>query len=144
MGAYRVKAPKSRYGRRLITILAGVVETLRAHRLRQAEIRLALGLGRPAPDDLVFAKEDGSPLSPDKLSQQWRRTADTLGLPPVTFHAFRHTHASALIAAALDILTISRRLGHGSPGITLGIYAHKFKKTDSAAAQAIDAAMRNG
>ena len=66
----RVKAPKSRYGRRLITIPAGVVETLRARRLRQAEIRLALGLGRPAPDDLVFAKEDNSPLSPDKLSRQ--------------------------------------------------------------------------
>jgi integrase len=61
--------------------------------------------------------------------------------PSVTFHAFRHTHASALIAAGLDIVTISRRLGHGSPGITLAIYAHQFKNTDLAAAKAMDAAM---
>jgi integrase len=140
----RVKPPKSRHGRRRISLPAAAVETLRAHRLRQGEIRLALGVGRPGPDDLVFGLEDGSPMPPDRLSQQWRRAADALDLPAVTFHAFRHTHASALIAAGLDIVTISRRLGHSSPGITLSIYAHKFKNTDDVAAQAIDAAMGGG
>jgi integrase len=130
-----------RHGGRRSSLAAAAVETLRSHRLRQAELRLALGLGRLGPDDLVFAMEDGSPLPPDRLSQQWQQTADALGLPSVTFHAFRHSHASALIAEGLDIVTISHRLGHGSPGITLGIYAHKFKNTDLAAAQAIDAAM---
>ena len=62
-------------------------------------------------------------------------------LPPVSFHALRHAHASALIAAGLDILTVSRRLGHGSPGITLAIYAHRFGDTDIAAARAMDTAM---
>jgi integrase len=137
----RVKPPKSRHGRRCISLPVSAIETLRTHRLRQTELRLALGLGRLGPEDLVFCLEDGSPLPPDRLSQQWRRAADRHGLPPVTFHAFRHTHASALIAAGLDIVTVSRRLGHGSPGITLGIYAHKFTNTDTAAAAAIDAAM---
>jgi hypothetical protein len=40
-----------------------------------------------------------------------------------------------------DIVTISRRLGHASPNVTLGIYAHLFRKTDSKAADAINAAM---
>ncbi len=137
----RVKSPKSRHGRRRISLPGSVVDTLRSHRVKQAELRLALGVGRPSPDDLVFAREDGSPLSPDRLSQQWRRLANLLGLPPVTWHAFRHSHASALIAAGLDILTISRRLGHGSPAITLNIYAHLFSNTDAAAAKAMDAAL---
>ena len=90
----------------------------------------------------IVARMDADDVSwPDRLSQQWRRTAASLGLPQVTFHAFRHTHASALIAAGLDILTISRRLGHGSPGITLGIYAHLFSNTDATAAKAMDAAL---
>jgi integrase len=135
----RFKPPKSRHGRRRISLPASAIETLRTHRVRQGELRLALGLGRPGLEELVFSLEDGSPLPPDRLSQRWHRTAMTLNLPPVTFHAFRHTHASALISAGLDIVTISRRLGHGSPGITLGIYAHRFKNTDSAAASAIDA-----
>ena len=33
-------------------------------------------------------------------------------IPEVTLHALRHTHASQLIAAGLDVVTISRRLGH--------------------------------
>lgn len=43
---------------------------------------------------------------------------------------------------APDLLSQRKRLGHGSPGITLGIYAHRFADTDKAAAQAMDAALR--
>lgn len=51
-----------------------------------------------------------------------------------TLHSLRHTHASTLIASGLDVLTISRRLGHGSPAITLKVYGHLFKTDDRAAA----------
>ena len=54
----------------------------------------------------------------------------------------RHSHASALIASGLDVLTVSRRLGHGSPVVTLNTYAHLFAKTDEKAAEAIEAALR--
>ena len=57
------------------------------------------------------------------------------------FHSLRHTHASHLIAAGLDILTISRRRGHASPTITLSVYGHLFPQTDDRAALAIEAAI---
>ena len=57
-----------------------------------------------------------------------------------TLHSLRHTHASTLIASGLDVLTISRRLGHGSPAITLSVYGHLFK-TDDRAAQIMEAAL---
>ena len=63
-------------------------------------------------------------------------------LPTVSFHALRHTHASALIAAGIDVVKISKRLGHSSPTVTLRIYAHLFAPDDDAAAVAIDAVMR--
>lgn len=56
------------------------------------------------------------------------------------FHALRHSHASALIAAGLDIVTVSKRLDHGSPAITLGVYAHLFNRTGALAGQAIERA----
>jgi len=59
----------------------------------------------------------------------------------VSFHGLRHTHASQLIDAGVDIVTISKRLGHSSPNVTLQIYAHLFRKDDSKAAAAIDAAL---
>jgi len=58
-----------------------------------------------------------------------------LKLPAVSFHAFRQTHRSQLIAAGMDVLTISRRLAHASPTITLGFYGHLFSNTDEEAAR---------
>src|SRR5262249_5313625 len=115
---------------------------LRAHYRQQIELRLHLGLGsRPGAEDWVFPLFDGSPYPPDKLSRDWANLARDRKLPRVMFHSLRHSHASALIAAGMDIVTVSRRLGHGSPAITLGIYAHLFNKTDEMAAQAIEEAL---
>lgn len=140
----RFKPPKTKHGRRTVALPASAVEALRVHRRQQLEQRLAVGLGRPDAEALVFAMPDGSPRSPDNLSRDWRRTVVAHKLPPVMFHALRHSHASALIAARVDVLTISRRLGHGSPAFTLTVYGHLFSNTDAAAAQAIEAAMRTG
>ena len=135
------KPPKTKHGRRTISLPPGAVAALREHRRKQLELRMALGLGRPEPDALVFCNPDGSPMSPDNLSRDWGRACRNLDLPKVTFHALRHTHVSALIAANVDVVQISRRIGHGSPAVTLWIYAHLFKSTDAAAANAIEAAM---
>jgi integrase len=42
-------------------------------------------------------------------------------MPEITFHGLRHTHASQLIDAGLDIVAISKRLGHASPDVTLRV-----------------------
>ncbi len=141
-GGLRFKAPKTKHGRRTITLPGGAVDVLRDHRRQQLEWRFAHGLGKLADDALVFARPDGDPRSPHALTQDWRHLIASLGgLPHVTFHALRHSHASALIAANVDVLTISRRLGHGSASITLGVYGHLFSDTDNRAASAIDAAL---
>jgi integrase len=139
----RFKLPKTRHRRRTISLPSNVAEILRTHWRRQTEQRMLVGLGRPTGDDLVFTLADASPYPPDKLSRDWGNIVRDRRLPRVMFHALRHSHASALIAAKVDILTVSRRLGHGSPAITLGVYAHAFGETDKGAALAIDAAMRS-
>ena len=138
----RFKAPKTKHGQRTVSLPKSAIEVLRAHRLKQLELRVALGQGKQKLDALVFSTFEGAPLSPDNLSRDWRRAVTTLDLPKVKFHALRHSHASALIASGLDVLTVSRRLGHGSPVITLSTYAHLFGKTDEKAADAIEAALR--
>jgi integrase len=90
----------------------------------------------------VFANWDGAIRSPHWLTQAWRKAMKMAGIR-ATFHSLRHTHASTLIAAGLDVLTISRRLGHGSPVITLGVYGHLFKPDDRAAA-IMEAALAGG
>ena len=59
----------------------------------------------------------------------------------MTLHGLRHTHASQLIDAGVDIVTISKRLGHAKPNVTLAVYAHLFRTSDDKAAAAINAAL---
>jgi hypothetical protein len=112
-----------------ITLPASTVAELRAHWRAQQERRLALGPGKAPEDSLVFATWDGQPRSPNVLTSEWTRTMKAAKLT-TTLHRLRHTHASTLIASGLDVLTISRRLGHGSPAITLSVYGHLFKTDD--------------
>jgi integrase len=85
---------------------------------------------------------EGELLWPDDLTRIWARVSLAKQLPKVTFHGLRHTHASMFIAAGVDVLTISRRLGHSKPSTTLDVYGHLFKGADAAAANAIDAIFR--
>ena len=123
----RVKKPKTKAGRRHVSLPDIVVEALREHRRAQLERRLKFGLGKLSGDDFVFAEPDGSPRGPRAFSSEWADVATAIGMPDVVFHALRHTHASQLIDAGVDIVTISKRLGHANPNITLKVYAHLFR-----------------
>ena len=121
-GGLRFKSPKTRTGRRTISIPASIAAELRAHRMAQQERWLALGLGKISDDQTVLATWEGKPRTPNALSKDWSEMFR--GKP--TLHALRHTHASQLIAAGMDIITISRRLGHASPTIRSGFMAICF------------------
>jgi integrase len=135
----RFKSPKTKFGRRPITLPTSAVAVLREHWKAQQEQRLRLGMGKAPADSLVFATWEGKPRSPNSLTKEWTEAIKASGLPSVTLHSLRHTHASHLIASGLDVLAISRRLGHGSPTITLGVYGHLFPNADDRAASAIEA-----
>jgi integrase len=136
----RFKQPKTKAGRRVVTIPPSVIAELRAHWSRQQERRLALGLGRASDDDLVLARHDGSPWAPDALTWEWVQALRTLKLRPVTLHSLRHAHVSQLIASGLDVVTVSRRIGHSNPTVTLNVYAHLFGDTDERAAKIVESA----
>src|SRR5262245_39050956 len=105
---------------------------------------MRLGLGKLGADALIFCEHDGSTIRPNKLSVQWNREIRRISnMPVVTFHSLRHYHASALLRAGIDVVSVSRRLGHSSPVITLKVYAHLFGDGyDGAAAAAIEKMMK--
>jgi integrase len=126
----RFKQPKTAHGRRTISLPSKAIAVLREHRRKLLELRLTLGVGRPDGNALLFSNPDGTPMRPNQLSWLWRAACKSLKLPRVSFHALRHTHAGALIAASLDVLSISRRLGHANPTVTLNTYGHLFRKDE--------------
>ena len=138
----RLKAPKSKAGNRDITMPDILVDALHAYRKATLELRMQLGIGKLSDDALLFTNVEGKPLPPDATSTLWAKFAKRIGVPEVTFHALRHTHASQLIDQGVDVVTIAKRLGHAKPDITLRVYAHLFRNDDSKAAAAINAAFK--
>ncbi len=138
------KVPKTKTSTRQIVMPATLVEILRAHWVRAGYLRLAAGTGRPGPEDCVFPARDGTPKDPIVFTKMWRSALIDLGLPHIRFHDLRHSHASMIIASGMDVVEVSRRLGHANPAITLRIYAHSFRPQakDTAAAEAVNAIMR--
>jgi integrase len=49
-----------------------------------------------------------------------------------TMHDLRHTFASLLIAQGLDVVFVSRQLGHANPATTLRVYASEFDRVRNA------------
>jgi len=136
-----VKEPKTARSRRTVTLPALAVEALRKHRAEQAETRLMLGLGK---DDDMLALGDplGNPTRPSNLAKPFNRIVRKAGVPRVSFHALRHSHATLLLKAGTNPKIVSERLGHAGVAITLDTYSHVLPGMQENVAEAIDAALR--
>lgn len=75
-------------------------------------------------EGLVFPGPKGGPFADtsvrDRVVPHWR----ALGLEPIGFHEARHTYASLMIAAGVNIKAISEFMGHSSVAITWDRYGH--------------------
>jgi integrase len=124
----RVAPPKTKYGRRKLSLSAGLVRSL-----------WALRRGTHAGDDeLVFTAERGARLDHSNLMRRvLKPAAVTAGLGEwvqtptgrradswVGFHTFRHTCASMLFREGWNAAQVQRWLGHHKPSFTLDTYIH--------------------
>lgn len=121
---------KTRSARRQIPLSPQLAALLRGH--RETSTFNAAG-------DWVFATRNGTPFHQRNVQRSaLSRAAHTAGLDHdgarLRFHDLRHTFASHLIVdLGLDVVQVSRILGHASPATTLDIYAHLFDDARHAA-----------
>lgn len=54
----------------------------------------------------------------------WRRTAETAGIAPLTFHSCRHGFATKLLHDGIDVVTVAKLGGWESPQQVLATYGH--------------------
>jgi integrase len=72
---------------------------------------------------VVLVNEQGRPWAPDSLSQLFRETCEHATLEPLGPHVLRHTFASRLVMAGIDLRTVQELMGHKTIAMTLR-YAH--------------------
>jgi integrase len=130
-------APKTAKSRRRVTLDAHTIASLRDHRRRQAEERLAVGELWDATSGLVFTDEIGGPLHPDGFTRSFNRLARAAGLPRVRLHDLRHSYATLALESGVHPKVVSERLGHATVGITLDLYSHVVEGLDAEAADTV-------
>lgn len=120
---YTMGRPKTDASERSIPLDTTVLNALRQHRTAQKRNRVLLG-----PDyrhhDLVVCTGIGTPILPSNLRRTFDRLQAKAGVPRITFHALRHTHASWLVEQGVDIRLVSDRLGHTEVSFTYQTYVH--------------------
>jgi integrase len=99
------------------------VATLREHREAQAVERELFGSDY-GDGDLVFCREDGSPLNPHAFTEAFDRYVKASKLPRIRLHDLRHTWATLALQSGIHPKVVSEILGHSSIAITLDTYSH--------------------
>jgi integrase len=114
------------------------ITVLVAHRERSEELSRACGSAL-TEERFVFSPRPGSDTCyvPKVLSRRFARLCERTRIKGVRLHDLRHFVGSQLVAAGVDIRTVSARLGHSRPSITLDIYTHRVQDNDRAAAEVL-------
>lgn len=66
------------------------------------------------------------PFTKQMFERDIKFYAEKAGVKIIRVHDLRHSHASLLLHAGLDIITVSRRLGHENIETTLKTYSHMY------------------
>ncbi|MCC5954406.1 MAG: site-specific integrase [Acidimicrobiia bacterium] len=140
--AYEVResTPKTHQAR-VIDLDPETIRQLRCHHDRQQAERDRWGDDYQG-NDLVFCRENGTPLHPDTFSQSFERAIAKTDLPRIRLHDLRHTHATIALRAGVPVKVISERLGHESPAFTMKQYAHALPGMQAEAAALIASLVR--
>lgn len=79
-----------------------------------------------------------APMSVRMMNKVFNRAIENAGLPHITIHDLRHSHATILINNGVNIVAVSKRLGHANVNMTLKVYTHLLDKTEDEMMKVID------
>ena len=81
-------------------------------------------------DESWFAFGGLKPLSTTQLDRIKNKAEQAAGVKHIRVHDLRHSHASYLIANGVNIVKVSRRLGHSSISMTVDTYTHLLEDSE--------------
>lgn len=116
----QILAPKN--GNKRVIILNKVaLEVMKSW--REEQNRWCSEKGLP-PCKYCFNGSTGEMMNPGSLYSVFKRLEKKYGFNDFHPHKLRHSMASISIANGADVISISQKLGHAAPSITLDVYSH--------------------
>ena len=122
--------PKSKAGTRSVPIAAILRRELIRHR------------GNRTGEGFAFGRSADRPFSASGVVYRAYRLWRAASLEPIGLHECRHTFASLMIAAGVNIKALQVFMGHSTITVTLDLYAHLLPGSEDEAAALLDAYMQ--
>ena len=117
-----VPTTKTDNSRRTVYLLGNLAEDLKDYKRIQDSIAEQYpGFNQGG---YVFCQPNGNPYEPRGFQDLFKRCAKQAGIEGATVHSMRHTFATRSLEQGMDIVTLSRLLGHATPSITMDKYGH--------------------
>ncbi|MDT2816813.1 site-specific integrase [Vagococcus lutrae] len=91
--------------------------------MQMAQLTQALSTG-----DLIFVKKK---IYNSTLNHRLKRHCVRAGIPIISMHGLRHTHASLLLYEGVSIASVARRLGHADMTTTQKTYLHIIQELEN-------------
>lgn len=131
--------PKSKAGLRDIEIDPATISLLKQYKKRQ-QIEL-WKLGRS--ENIVFTPFTTKYAYACLLRKRLQGHFKSAGVPDISFHGFRHTHATIMLYAGIEAKDLQYRLGHSNISMTLNTYVHATKEGAKKAVSIFETAISN-
>lgn len=133
--------PKTTKSRRRISITEKLAKSLSLYQKQIEWFTNKMGDKYDNREKLVFTNIFGKPVDTTNFSQRYfKRMVKSAGLTTgFSFHDLRHTHATLLLRAGVNVKIISERLGNSTIQLTLDTYSHVLPDMQAVAVKALAA-----
>ncbi|HEP1272025.1 TPA: tyrosine-type recombinase/integrase [Streptococcus pyogenes] len=131
--------PKSKAGLRDIEIDRATALLLKQYKKRQQVLSWELGRS----ETIVFTPFTTKYAYACLLRKRLQKHFKAAGVPDISFHGFRHTHATIMLYAGIEAKDLQYRLGHSNISMTLNTYVHATKEGAKKAVSIFETAISN-
>ena len=131
--------PKSKAGLRDIEIDPATISLLKQYKKRQQLEWWKLGKS----ENIVFTPFTTKYAYACLLRKRLQGHFKSAEVPDISFHGFRHTHATIMLYAGIEAKDLQYRLGHSNITMTLNTYVHATKEGAKKAVSIFETAISN-
>ena len=137
---HTMKTTKTDNSRRTVFIMDALYQDF----LHYYEIQMSIRAQYPSynPEGYVFCQENGQPYEARTYQDLFKRCVRQAGIADANFHSLRHTFATRCMEQGMDVVTLSRLLGHANPSITLDKYGHALSDHQKASVEKLNSLYR--
>ena len=120
---YVPKTTKTKNSKRTIHMIEPLAKEFEEYKCKLLEQQAKRGIPY-SEDNYVFPTRNNTGFASKTFYRYYHEILEAAGITDVNFHTLRHTFATMCLESGMDLLTISRTLGHASVKITGDVYLH--------------------